>query len=430
MSRPSGLSLDAPLHSLRLLLTDARYFWIVAGLVVAGDAFLTALIVRFVAYTEIDFTTYMAQVDVYYKGERNYSRISGPTGPMVYPAGHVLVHRAMHTLTEGGLYLKRAQALYGALYVLSLALTCAIYRQTRSIPNWVLLLLPLSKRLHSIFALRMFNDCWAVVVAQASVLAFGVGFDHLACVLYSLALSVKMSVILYLPAVLLILFKRRGLMRGATLVATIVQLQVLLGLPFLRTHPREYLAGAFDLSRVFLYKWTVNWRFVPEDVFLSRPFATTLLLGHVGALVAFGLFRWCRRDGGAFVLLERGLRRPSEPPSMQPTLSADHVITLLATSNLIGMLFARSLHYQFYSWYAHQLPLLAWRTKLPVPMRLGLLAAIEYAWNVYPSTNMSSGVLLVAHIALLLGIWFGWAEGRVERATGSKDTAVDNKIRK
>lgn len=45
------------------------------------------------------------------------------------------------------------------------------------------------------------------------------------------------------------------------------------------------------------------------------------------------------------------------------------VTTVLYTSNLIGILFARSLHYQFYSWYAMQIPFLAWRTKYPIPFR-------------------------------------------------------------
>ena len=42
---------------------------------------------------------------------------------------------------------------------------------------------------------------------------------------------------------------------------------------------------------------------------------------------------------------------------------------VLFTSNLIGITFARSLHYQFYSWYAQQIPFLSWRSRLPLPLR-------------------------------------------------------------
>lgn len=73
-----------------------------------------------------------------------------------------------------------AQQLYGALYIALLAVTCAIYGQAGGVPNWIVLLLPLSKRLHSIFALRLFNDCWAVVAAQLAVLLYGRGTDDIA----------------------------------------------------------------------------------------------------------------------------------------------------------------------------------------------------------------------------------------------------------
>lgn len=45
------------------------------------------------------------------------------------------------------------------------------------------------------------------------------------------------------------------------------------------------------------------------------------------------------------------------------------IFVTLATSNLIGMTFARSLHYQFYSWYALQLPLLVWESALWWPLK-------------------------------------------------------------
>ena len=34
----------------------------------------------------------------------------------------------------------------------------------------------------------------------------------------------------------------------------------MLALPFLTTYPVEYLKGAFDLGRVFMFKWTVNYK--------------------------------------------------------------------------------------------------------------------------------------------------------------------------
>ena len=36
--------------------------------------------------------------------------------------------------------------------------------------------------------------------------------------------------------------------------------QLVLALPFLTTYPVEYLKGAFDLGRVFMFKWTVNFK--------------------------------------------------------------------------------------------------------------------------------------------------------------------------
>lgn len=42
---------------------------------------------------------------------------------------------------------------------------------------------------------------------------------------------------------------------------------------------------------------------------------------------------------------------------------------------------------------------------------------IEYAWNVYPSTNLSSAVLLVGNSLLLVGVWFGYPNGVPSQVT-------------
>lgn len=191
-----------------------------------------------------------------------------------------------------------------------------------------------------------------------------------------------MSVLLYLPGLIVILFKRHGLVASMRHLLVLCFTQIVLARQFLAEDARAYLRNAFDLSRVFMYRWTVNWRFLDEQTFLSRSWAQGLLVGHVTVLVAFGLFRWCRSDGGAIAVLRKGFRHPMRPATLSP-VSADckvsslslqrhlltgllDVATVLMTSNLIGILFARSMHYQFYSWYSQQLPFLAQRTRYPL----------------------------------------------------------------
>lgn len=73
--------------------------------------------------------------------------------------------------------------------------------------------------------------------------------------------------------------------------------------------------------------------------------------------------------------------------------------------NFIGVMCARSLHYQFYSWYFHSLPYLLWSNNFSVIVRFLILALIEMCWNTYPSTDLTSGLLHVCHISVLYGVY-------------------------
>lgn len=76
------------------------------------------------------------------------------------------------------------------------------------------------------------------------------------------------------------------------------------------------------------------------------------------------------------------------------------------TSNFVGIVFSRSLHFQFYSWYWFSLPYLLWTTSLPTVVRLALLGVIEVVWNIFPSNPASSAVLLGCHVVLLFALLF------------------------
>lgn len=97
----SSITATSILSLSKRLLFDPNLFWALASLVVVADVALTQLIIRFVpcmkssllpcptphqtyvSDTEIDWETYMHQIKMYLDGERDYSAISGPTGPLV-----------------------------------------------------------------------------------------------------------------------------------------------------------------------------------------------------------------------------------------------------------------------------------------------------------------------------------------------------------
>ena len=71
-------------------------------------------------------------------------------------------------------------------------------------------------------------------------------------------------------------------------------LKVALGLPFLFQNPVAYVNRSFELGRQFLFEWTVNWRFLPEEIFHDRYFHLALLAVHVAVLFVFCYRHWIR----------------------------------------------------------------------------------------------------------------------------------------
>lgn len=255
-----------------------------------GEALLCVLIIEKVAYTEIDWQAYMQEVQTYLEGERNYEKIRGDTGPLVYPAGFLYLYAAVRWITNEGRQIRLAQYIFAILYLLTQMAVLWIYqctvdmiRQQYSVSassisvttlahevwTWrvAMTLLCCSKRLHSIFVLRLFNDGPTMLLFYLSLCCFVTPRLpkwkwSLGCFLFSLAVSVKMNILLFAPGLLLLL-----LQISDNIFEVIYRLlvfcalpQLVLGAPFLITYPISYLRKAFELDRVFFYKWTVNWK--------------------------------------------------------------------------------------------------------------------------------------------------------------------------
>lgn len=429
---------------------------------------------------------------------RFFCLFSGDTGPLVYPAGFVYIYTIFYYLTDHGRNIRLAQYCFVGIYLLQMYLVLKIYTKTRKVPPYVLIFSAFtSYRIHSIYVLRLFNDPIAILLLYAAINFYMNGQWTMGSIFLSLGVSVKMNILLFAPAILLLYIVNLGYLDTIKQLSICAVIQLVLGAPFLLTHPTEYLKGSFDFGRIFQHEWTVNYRFLPIEIFEHKYFHIILLTVHLALLLIFivpsykYMQSYCRLRTLQAQLqpiidaknheveqennvklskskkrklklnsgknaephedtdkqteeelsinqkiflnsFEKMLRKTSGTPPTATTTETgatdsgtnvnevtshpqqkyeihfDRAIQLailpIFLANFIGVMCSRSLHYQFYVWYYHTLPYLTWFTDYNVSLKLLLLGLIEFAWNTYPSTVLSSSLLHLSHLILLYGV--------------------------
>lgn len=176
---------------------------------------------------------------------------------------------------------------------------------------------------------------------------------------------------------------------------------MLLAKPFTRKNTIGYLTRAFELTRQFMFKWTVNWRFVGEETFLSKEFSYGLLALHISLLGLFSVI-WTKPSGMNVFNFARELLRGLKP---RIVLSKTFIMKTMLISLAIGMLCARSLHYQFFAYLAWASPFILWQANFHPIVIYILWAVQEWAWNVYPSTNASSAAVVLSLAIQVFGVF-------------------------
>ncbi|EDK39408.2 hypothetical protein PGUG_03506 [Meyerozyma guilliermondii ATCC 6260] len=410
---------------------------IVVPILVVFTSIACKIVIANVKYTEIDFKTYMQQIDMINDGELDYSLIAGDTGPIVYPAGFVQIYQWLSWLSSGGEDIPVVQSVFGYLHTLTVLLTCCTYSLVGDVQPWAYMLIVASKRLMSIYVLRLFNDCFttACMVGVTLVLqAASYWFDTLgstlvflltlvAADLYSMAISIKMNALLFMPAFLIVVYFlcMENILKLLAVILVMVLVQVMVGWKFLLVlfHDEDanylrmtYLQRAFDFKRSFLYEWTVNWRFVPEEYFTSKLFANFLLVCHISVLIFFVISRFfsSKITGKSLVTLVKDGFKPfntiaSTNLYVNKKQGPKLILLTFATTNTIGVLLSRSLHYQFLSWYCWHMPFLLYSTGWGPIISGAMWAVHEWCWLTFPSTIQSSAILVTILSFTLATVW-------------------------
>jgi len=419
------------------------------------EAILCTAIIHFIPYTEIDWEAYMQEVTCWQNGERDYMNIRGGTGPLVYPAGFLYLYGFFKWLTDssngnidndiegygngGGDAIETdilmAQKLFCVVYIIHATIVFFIYNTVmrnqcnqflkidnvssqassaddektlsdssslkiaHKIWSWRIGmgLMCFSKRIHSIFVLRLFNDAPCMLLCYLSVLLFLKNKFYIGCFFFSLAVSIKMNVLLFAPGLLLLLLQHnRNFIGTIKCLSICAVLQLILGAPFLLSYPISYIKKAFEFDRVFFFKWTVNWKFLPEDIFVSKGLSILLLTSHIVTLILLSK-KWIQSV--------KKQTKTGTALFIGKTMSPTYIVYTIFVSNFVGIVFARTLHYQFYEWYFHSLVLMLWLTDIPIMVRILLIGMVELSFNVFPATPISSLCLQISHGVTLIGIW-------------------------
>eukprot|EP01084_Bolivina_argentea_P256204 431258_1 len=280
--------------------------------IIIFETLFSYFIIQNISYTEIDWIAYMQEVRGVIEGDFDYKNLKGDTGPLVYPGGFVYIYSILYFLTDNGTNILKAQYVFLLLHVSFIySFIQLLINNTRKLPLWVVVLTCISRRIHSIFVLRLFNDCFAVFFCYLSIIVFCLNRSFndpltwtLGSLLYSFAVSIKMNILLYAPAIGLLYFKYLGFIGTVKQVMICILTQLVIGGPFLVTYPMSYITRAFNLSKDFEYKWTVNFKFIEEKLFLDKTFGHILLGIQVSLLLISAHVIWCKKEGGLFRYLK------------------------------------------------------------------------------------------------------------------------------
>jgi alpha-1,3-mannosyltransferase len=214
-----------------------------------------------------------------------------------YPAGFVYIYSGLYYITSQGSNIQLAQYVFAVLYLLTVMEVVYIYHKLARAPPFVLVFLCcFSYRVHSIYVLRLFNDPIAMLLLYLSVIFFLNYRWSIGCLVFSLAVSVKMDVLLFALGLFVVLLEACGWIGMLKNLLISAVMQVILGIPFLYDNPVGYIGRSFDLGRKFKYEWTVNWRLLSEDVFLHRTLHVSLLLLHLVSVALFAWKKWKIKD--------------------------------------------------------------------------------------------------------------------------------------
>lgn len=139
---------------------------------------------------------------------------------------------------------------------------------------------------------RCYAEAVNIFFVYLSIYTFQNFKNLLGVVLISIGLTLKMNVLLFIPAVYYIVSVSQGIWIGTFYLMLIYAIQELFALPFTMYYPAEYRNTAFYFGRDFNYSASYNFMWVPPQVFSSFIFSNALIIIHLLMLIFVMFWKW------------------------------------------------------------------------------------------------------------------------------------------
>lgn len=325
-------------------------------------------------YQDDDFYSYLEQAEFIKDGIMDYSKITGRSGPIAYPALSSYLHVFMLNkyLTNDMQYYMPARIICSVSHLITMYFLVKIYQLAfKDKPGYANLVLVLCFSFISIQASadKIFNDTYTTMFCVIAIFLYQRHQHVLGTLTMSIALGVKMNPIMHIPAIYLITSRSRGIIVGTLHIVAIIGLQYVYAYPFIDTPEKfeSYVDRAFNIGRTYGHGHNFHWRFLLPVIMATFVFNFTLLLIQAGLLLYFLLNKWMKFRDSFRELSIWPLRILPKFQKQEPF----YVAEVFFVCNFIGMVCSRGVFFQYVIWFWFSYPFMLYNG----PMKFYRLSA-------------------------------------------------------
>ena len=308
---------------------------------------------------------------MFLEGVRDYFELRGIQGPWHYPVLHLYTYTLIYWMTDDVYNPYPAIILATVTHLLVAYLAVKIYQEAfgKNSRNVLLVTICCLGTTTTANATKFaFWDSLNVMFIYLCIYMLQKGYSYLGFTFFYIALAYKLNVLLYLPGIMFIVSLNKGVWVSILCFLLWIVCHFILALQFTIHNYQTYFTRAFSIAKKFSLTGSIGHFWIGkherhrfQEPWFALLFALAIFLNLLYVLIV----RWApllhpERKFGLTIFLDSIGLIPCRKQSKIGKISPYFVAEVMFLSNLIGIVWARTVHRQFMIWYWFSIPFLAY----------------------------------------------------------------------